>query len=126
MRYVTLVNRTSGVLEGTWDGKRHKIHPGKNEFPEIMAHKFKEQHPIMGSEDPYTLDKEYLLGIVEDSDPITPIEQSKAVELVNRKKLGGRAAKAEVIETSAGGLYSHERHAGIPVNGPVETGFTKA
>lgn len=87
MRYVTLVNRTSKILNGTWDGKHHNIHPGKNSFPETMANKFKEQNPVMGSQDPYSLELQYLCGIEEDGDDISPIEQSDKIELMDRSKL---------------------------------------
>lgn len=115
--YVTLVNRTTRTLFGTWDGRQHKIAPGKNQFPATMAQKFKEQNPIFGTQDPYSLDKQSLLGIEEDNDPITPVEQSAKVELLDRSKLQGPAAEAVELKTSAGGLYAHERHSPIAPDG---------
>jgi hypothetical protein len=72
MQYVTLVNRSTKTLSGTWDGREYKIPPGKNSFPSAMAEKFKLQNPIKGTQDPYSLDCQYLLGIVELNDPIDP------------------------------------------------------
>src|SRR5882672_10432759 len=116
-QYVTLINRTSKVLFGTWNGIQHSIAPGKNSFPDTLAQKFKDQNPIKGTEDPFTLEKQYLLGIEENNDPTTPIEQSDKVELLDRSKLTGIAGKAEVVQTSAGGLYAHERQSSLPLDG---------
>lgn len=103
MRYVTLVNRSSKILEGTWDGKHHNIHPGKNSFPETMAQKFKEQNPVMGSQDPYSLELQYLCGIEEDGDDCSPIEQSDRIELLDRSKLRN---PIPVVVVQGNGLYS--------------------
>lgn len=81
--YVTLVNRTSKPLFGCWNGKRYEIKPGPNQYPSHMAEKFRDQFPVMGSEDPYTLEKQYLLGIVELQEPIDPIEQTDSPTLQN-------------------------------------------
>lgn len=120
MRYVTLVNRTQRVLEGFWDGKVHLIHPGKNQFPETLAYKFKAQHPVMGSQDPYTLEMQYLLGVEDEGDPITPIEQSDSIELLDRSKLRN---PVPVVVVEANGLFRpSERTAGLSNDGP---GFSK-
>jgi hypothetical protein len=102
MRYVTLVNRTSKILNGTWDGRTHNIHPGKNSFPEFMAYKFKDQNPIMGSQDPYSLELQYLCGVEEDGDDISPIEQTDKVELLDRAKLRNAIP---VVVVQGEGLY---------------------
>jgi hypothetical protein len=103
MQYVTLVNRSSKNLKGTWDGRHYTIAPGQHQFPEIQALKFKEQNPIMGSEDPYTLQKEYLIGIVEHNDDISPTEQTDALERWNRSKLVG-AKPVEIVKGN--GIYT--------------------
>lgn len=125
MNHVTLVNRTSKTLVGIWDGRRHDIVPGKNSFPEIMAEKFKAQHPVMGSENPFTLDKDYLLGIEEAGDPTTPVEQSGAIERFNRDLLGG--PPVEVVRGN--GLYAptgiDAAAKPITVGGAAESGFVK-
>lgn len=120
MQYVTLVNRTSRNLVGTWNGRQYTIAPGKHEFPEAQAAKFKEQNPVMGSEHPYTLEKKYLCGIVEYKDDISPIEQTNAVELIDRSKVHGDAKNVEVRE--ADGLYSPRRDA-TPLPGLVGAKF---
>lgn len=101
---VTLVNRSSKTLEGTWDGKHYKIAPGKHSFPLHMALKFKDQNPVMGSLDPQTLHIDYLLGIEEEGDDLFPIEQSQAVEKWDRSRLTG--ARPSEIVPGDNGLYS--------------------
>lgn len=117
MNFVTLVNRSSKTLHGVWDGKHYDITPGQHQFPEIQALKFKEQNPIMGSEDPYTLQKEYLIGIVEHHDDISPVEQTSAIERWNRSKLIG-AKPVEVVKGN--GLYapSIDGKSNLPTDGP--------
>lgn len=123
MEYVTLVNRSSKTLIGTWDGRRHELKPGKHSFPEIQAVKFKDQNPVMGSEDPYTLEKLYLLGIEEHGDDCSPIEQSDAIERFDRKKVGG--PPVEVI--AGNGLYRPATDSSRPLisGGPVDSSFEK-
>lgn len=121
-RYVTLVNRTSKILTGTWDGKRMAIYPGKNSFPESLAEKFKQQHPVMGSEDPYTLDKIFLLGIEENNDDCSPMEQSDAVERFDRSKIPGGDKAVEVVKGRTG-IYS--RNAPDFASLPSDEGFVK-
>lgn len=111
-QFVTLVNRSTKNLTGTWDGKQHTIVPGKHSFPAFMAQKFKEQNPVMGSanpqsEDPTTgryQDMQYLIGIVEEGDDISPIEQSTSVEQWDRGKLIG--ARPSMIVQGDNGIYS--------------------
>lgn len=120
--FVTLVNRTSTVLHGVWDGRHYDMNPGQHTFPEIQALKFKEQNPIMGSEDPYTLQKEYLIGIVEHKDDISPVEQTSNIERWNRSRLVG-AKPVEVVRGN--GLYAPavDGKSNLPTDG---TGFTPA
>lgn len=102
--FVTLVNRTSKPLQGLWDGKRYDIGPGKHEFPEYKAIKFKEQNPVMGSENPYTLEKLYLIGIIEHGDDVSPIEQSDAIERFDRSKV--KTARPVEVVPGETGLYA--------------------
>lgn len=126
MDYVTLINRSSKTLRGVWDGRHYDIAPGKHSFPEIMAMKFRDQNPIMGSEDPRTLQCDYLMGIEELSDDCSPIEQTlgpAAAQRIDRTK-----TPEKVIEVIQGnGLYSPAIDGSKPfvVGGPVETNFHK-
>lgn len=121
----TVVNRTSKTLYGTWDGRKYPIAPGKHEFPDYKAMKFRDQNPQMGSEDVRTGHIEYLLGVIEEGDDISPIEQTDAVEKWDRKTLGG--SKQVEIVAGDNGLYSRNQLAAGPESkGPITTGFTKA
>ena len=78
---VTGVNRTSGLLKGTYDGRPYDLAPGENKLPRLLALKFREQNPIMGIGcpiDDWNSKGDYLFGIVECGDNVFPIEQSNA------------------------------------------------
>lgn len=108
-QYLTLFNRTSKNLTGTWDGRSYTLAPGKHSYPEIMANKFREQNPLMGSLDPYSMERQYLIGIEDYGDPITPMEQSTKAEILDRSKMDSIAKMAEVIQTSVARLYPTEK-----------------
>jgi hypothetical protein len=105
----TLVNRTSKTLYGTWDGQHYDLAPGKHAFEEVMCRKFKDQNPIMGTEDPYNLQMQYLIGIEEDGDDCSPIEQSKAV---TRQPLD----KDQQIVPGKKGIWAEQRAPGLPLD----------
>jgi len=113
MQLVTIVNRSSKPLKGVWDGRHYTIEPGKHEFPEIQARKFKEQNPVMGSEDPFTLEKQYLIAIVNDKDDDSPMEQSTAAERWDRKRMHN-GANTEVVRGN--GLYSPRTDGSKPLS----------
>lgn len=119
-RMVTLVNRTSKNLTGLWNGRHYTITPGRHEFPLYKAEKFKLQNPLMGSEDPYTLRVDYLLGIEEEGDDTTPLEQSDAIEKWDRSKLPN--SKVDVVP-GRNGIYSARD---VATALPAATNFTKA
>jgi hypothetical protein len=125
VKYVTLVNRSSKILRGTWDGRQYELQPGKHEFPEIQALKFKEQNPVMGTLDPYSGRMDYLIGIIEHNDPLTPIEQSSALQHIDRTKLQG-ARQVEVVPGD-NGLYSRRDLPAPPAatSGPIDSAFVK-
>lgn len=119
-RFVTLVNRSSKTLKGVWDGRQYDLAPGKHSFPEFQAIKFKEQNPILGTEDPYSLQKDYLMGIVEFGDPIDPAEQSDQISLMDlREKI--KSGEYKVVKAS--GLYSPARDGNAPL--PMDSNFVK-
>lgn len=120
-QHVTLVNRSSKTLQGTWDGRHYEIAPGQHSFPEIQALKFKDQNPIFGTRDPFTMVNECLIGIVEHGDDCTPIEQSTATELIDRKRLPADQQKVEVVTGT--GMFS--RHVDASSALPIDNGFSK-
>ena len=107
MEVLTVVNRTSKTLAGTWDGRHYDIPPGKSSHPAIQARKFREQNPLMGSEDPQTLFSQYLIGIEEDGDDCSPVEQTASPERWNRAKTAN--PNVQVVKGN-GALYATERH----------------
>lgn len=125
-QYVTVINRTSRDLQGVWDGRTYTIQPGKNSYPLYVAEALKRANPIMGSDDFTTGQLQYLVGIEEHGDPITPIEQSEEIELYNRK-LQRNAVPIMVVPGNIG-MYSVRRSEMAPVSipgAPVESTFSK-
>ncbi len=96
MEFVTLVNRTSKFLNGTWNGKQFKVAPGPQTFPMRTAQAIKAQNPKMGTQGSEIFDVEYLCGIKELGDDVSPTEQSDAKELMNSKVLHGNKRMMEV------------------------------
>lgn len=130
MEYVTLVNRSSKKLKGTWDGKHFDVTPGEHMFPRKVAEAIKRQNPIMGTQGHEIWDVQYLCGIKEFGDEIGPVEQSDCIELVNPKILhAASVAQGKKVETVAGpaGMYrSRQAFASEqPVGGNIDSGFEK-
>lgn len=122
MELVTVYNRTTKVVNGTWDGKPYKIEPKKKvALPRIVAEAIRRQNAVMGTEDPYTGNMEYLVAIEEDGDPITDIEQSQSVTRMNRAPLG----KNEEVVKGHNGLYSLRDLEGGPAAANGGVGFVK-
>lgn len=121
MEIVTVVNRTSKPVRGVWDGKPYIIPArGRAAYPIIVAEAIKRQNVQMGSEDPYTGEMSYLVGIEEQSDPLTPIEQTQSITRMNRAPLG----RNEEVVKGHNGLYSARDLAGPPQSpAGVSTGF---
>lgn len=122
MEFVTVVNRTKDDLVGTWDGRQYDIKPGKNHFPKVQAYKFKDQNPVMGSEDPRTGSMIYKIGIEESNDPCDPLPDAlisaskKAVERWDRSLLIG--ARPTDIVPGDNGVYSvRDVKVNLPVDG---------
>lgn len=119
----TLVNRTEGNLIGLWDGRRFTLPPGEiHGFTYAMCLKFRDQHPIMGTENPYTGEKQYLLGVVEEGDPIDPINQTKSPTLVN---IDQALKDGDVKIVKGQGIYSPNRDgaSGLSQTDPGNIGF---
>ncbi len=93
----TLVNRTSDDLEVIWDGQPFILHPGVNEnVPQVVALFAKRQHPVMGTENPYSWDIiDCKVGIKvakgdtqkDDISKLTAADLNKSVERLDRTHL---------------------------------------
>jgi hypothetical protein len=93
---VTLINRTSKALKCTFDGGDIPIKPGANYgFPAIAVPYAKNQNKVMGTTHPFAPTQfECLVGVEGSRDPVTPLEQSAAIEVFDRSHLGGLAGQA--------------------------------
>jgi hypothetical protein len=129
-RMVTCVNRTTRPLDAMFDGQpvvipagykvleetddkgkvtKRVIGAGPNEsvltyaLPYFAAEMVKRQNPMMGTEDPSNpADFESLIAIVEWKDDVDHIEQSDAVERLDRDMLDDEAQTAKPLQTAAG------------------------
>lgn len=85
---VTVVNRTGGKLSAMVDGKQFVFppFPAEVKVPRFAAELACRQLPVMGTEDPYqptVFDR--LIHVKEwDGPEVTPIEQSQAIERLDR------------------------------------------
>jgi len=126
MQYAKIVNRTGRDLKGTWDGKIYELKAhGAYQYPLAVCQAIKRQNPIMGSEDPYTMVMDYLVGIEEEGDVLTELTDQEAfpheIERWNRKKLIG--APDTTVIAGKNGLFAHEKNSAIPADGPATSGF---
>ena len=123
-RMVTAVNRTTGPLDAMFDGqpvvipagyavvekdvdgkKRQEIvgtgpggAPKGLPLPYFAAEMVKRQNPVMGTEDPEAPNVfDSLVGILEWGDDISHIEQSDALERIDRELLDDEAQSARPI-----------------------------
>ena len=102
---VTVANRSSKSLNCTWNGRPYAIpaYPQRVALPRIVAVAARYQNPVMGRGTPleeWSSKSEYLIGIVEDSDPIEPIEQTNAPQRWDTELVNG--ADTEVIRPRGG------------------------
>lgn len=131
MEYVTLVNRSSKKLNGTWDGKHFDVTPGEHMFPRKVAEAIKRQNPIMGTQGHEIWDIQYLCGIKEFGDEITPIEQSDSIELVDPKILhAASVAAGNKVSVEAGPVGMYRNRAAYASEQPLpsalmDSGFEK-
>lgn len=121
---VTVLNRSSKVCEGTWDGRTYQFEPGrKYQFTRLQGDKFKAQNPVMGSEDPRTGNMLYLLAIEEDGDDLTLIDQTDAIEKWDRSLLPPGAKDVNIVP-GRNGIYSgRDVHSGVVAK---DSAFVKA
>ncbi len=134
-RMVTAVNRTTSPLDAMFDGQPVVLVAGYvregedanaaivgagpggsvrgNPLPYFAAEMVKRQNPRMGTEDPTDpRDFESLVGILEWDDDVSHIEQSAAVERLDRELLDDEAQTAKSIRTSSGRKLEKARKRG--------------
>ncbi len=88
--FVEIANRTSKPLSVTYDGKHWTLppYPAKVPVPRIVADIACRQHPRMGSENVYNpREFDMLVAVPACGHDASPIEQSNAVERIDRTTL---------------------------------------
>jgi hypothetical protein len=97
---VTMVNRTSKPLELRFNGRTMTFAPGPNHVNETYVRLARRKFFVMGTEDPALPGHaEMLVGVEAWGDPITPIEQSDAVEVIDRDKIPDGWKGRELVTT---------------------------
>jgi hypothetical protein len=103
---VTVKNRSSRPLQGTFDGVPYVLKPHE-ERPMLanVAEMIMRQNPVMGTEDATDNNRSTvsLVGIKEWGTDCSPIEQSKAVERFDRSTVpDAEGQKARAITLTGG------------------------
>jgi hypothetical protein len=125
--FVTVGNRTSKPLTIMFGGRQYDVPPFPKTImlPAVVATAGLNQHPVMGTEDPYNPhDTEYLLYVKEWKrlNP-TPREQSDAVERIDRSMLP--ADRQAVKLTGSQRFMGVARDDSPPTNSNVSSEFSK-
>jgi hypothetical protein len=96
---VTVVNRTSKPLSVRADGATIVLEPHiETRVPRFVAELACRQHPQLGTEDPLNpRDFTMLVGVKEWNLPTDPIEQSTAVERLDRSSMLDVAAREATV-----------------------------
>ena len=122
---VTVCNRSSKPLLGTWDGRHYDIppYPEVTHLPRIAAIATRFQNPINGVGTPmedWSVKSEYLIGIKELGDDCSPMEQSNAPQRWNTEELSG--PDAVLIRPRGAGLMTDVRQPQPKLPGAVPVG----
>ena len=87
----TIINRTSLPLDVTFNARTYILKPGKNEnLPYLLSQFAKNQHPIMGTEDPFVVTErpyqggQWKVGVEDTSDDLSPIADDAGADKVER------------------------------------------
>lgn len=107
---VTVVNRTSKTLKGTYNGRPYDVPPGESAYPLVVARFIRFQNPIMGRGTPledWSVKSEYLVGIKELGDDCSPIEQTDAPQRWDTYMVNG--PNTEIIRPRGGGYAPEVR-----------------
>ena len=103
---VEVGNRTNRPLTVQYDGKQWVLppYPATKELPKIVADKALQQHPRMGTEDPFNPKSFESLVYVKgwknaggEEWPDTPTDQTKSIERIDRSLCDPDRQQAETI-----------------------------
>ncbi len=72
-----------------FDGQRFVFQPGPNPgVPVVVVQFAKDQNPVMGTQDRYEYEgSQYLVGVEAWGDDVSPLEQSDALERIDRSSI---------------------------------------
>lgn len=89
---ITIINRTSKPLSYRFDGVDEVLEPGENYgIPAVHAEYAKNQNKRMGTEKFYNpREVVYLVAVKGTKDDCTPIEQSDALQVIDREDKNAR------------------------------------
>ena len=120
MRDVTFVNRTSKTLVGVFNSVEREFEPGvEYRIPEYEAAVYRNQNPIMGTDDVESGNCEFKVAIMEWNDPLDDLgDLVDSDERLDRSKIPSLGETVEKVEIK-GGLYGSQ----APSNGFVTTEF---
>lgn len=124
---VTVVNRTSKTLLGTYNGRQYDLPSGESQHMLKIARYFRYQNPIMGKGTPmedWNIRSEYLIGIKECGDDCSPIEQTNAPQRWSTRSVNG--PNTEIV--SARGAAFSEVKSNSQLHGDMHgggSGFVK-
>jgi hypothetical protein len=103
---VTVVNRSSQPVEWRFNGVSYRLEPHQKKAMNLTYALYGiRRNPVMGTFDPaYEYQHVSLLGIaeMEDTYPCSPIEQSDAVESIDRSKLPADRQDVELVKVGWG------------------------
>lgn len=121
---VTVVNRSSKTLHGTYNGRPYDLPPGESRYTYAEALFFREQNPVMGRGTPHedwASREESLIAIKESGDDCSPIEQSNEPQRWNTFAVNG--PRVDVVRSRAG--YGPEARQPQPTDIQGGNGFSK-
>lgn len=110
---VTVGNRSKQVLTIMYGGRQYDLppYPKVVHLPAMVAAAGLNQHPVMGTENPYNPHEvQYLLYVEEwNKLPKTPLEQSDAVERIDRSMLPKDRQKTQTITAAGRPMIEHRQ-----------------
>lgn len=95
---VWIINRTSQVLIATKDSKQFHIPPGRSMLRSDVIPFAKEQNPVPGTEDPFSLQVESLIAVEGTSDPTDEIPDDVLALIKNGERID-RSKLAKSLQT---------------------------